>query len=256
MNATPPKDAPLALITGGCRRVGGVISGHLAKAGYRLALHGNSNAIPDAELQTKLDQTGVHWQGFTADLSQENAAHSLIEQISAHFGHAPSLLINNASMFEYDDVDSMSAMQLNKHMAVNFNAPVMLTKALIDRQDNGQSTIIQILDQRIRNPNSDQISYTLSKQALAQSIRTQAIAYGKRARINGIAPGFTLAPDNFSTEQIERIADTMPLGVNSTADEIAQSVIFLTEMKSITGQILYVDGGAHLKSYARDFEFM
>ncbi len=248
--------APLALVTGGCRRVGAVISQYLAKAGYSLALHGNSDAIPDINLQKTFDQTGVHWQGFTADLRQDKAAEILVKQVVEHFGHAPDIVINNASLFEYDDVDSMNSEMLNKHMAINFNAPVMLSKAVIEHQQDKQPCIIQILDQRISNPNPDQISYTLSKQALAQSIRTQAIAYGKRARINGIAPGFTLAPDDFSVEHEQRIADSMPLKRNSTADDIAQSILYLIQAQAVTGQIIYVDGGAHLKTYARDFEFM
>lgn len=256
MSIAPAPTAPLALITGGCRRVGAVIAAHLAKAGYALALHGHSDHIPDAELQKILDETGAHWQGFTTDLSRNTSAEILLNQVIEYFNRAPDVLINNASLFEYDDVDSMNSEMLNKHMAINFNAPVMLTKAVIDNQSGNPPSIIQILDQRIRNPNPDQISYTLSKQALAQSIRTQAIAYGKRARINGIAPGFTLAPDGFSVEHEQRIADSMLLKRNSNPDDIAQSILYLINAQAVTGQIIYVDGGAHLKSYARDFEFM
>lgn len=252
MNAQPP----LALITGGCRRVGAVIAAHLAKAGYTLALHGHSDNIPDADLQKTLAETSTLWQGFTADLSQDDAAEILLQQVIDHFGRAPDVLINNASLFTYDDADTINADRLDKHMAINFRNPIMLTKALIDNSANNQPAVIQILDQRIRNPNADQISYTLSKQALAQSIRTLAIAYGNRARINGIAPGFTLAPDDFDTDHIERIADSMPLKVNSAPDDIAQAALYLAHTQSVTGQILYVDGGAHLKSFERDFEFM
>lgn len=253
--------APLALVTGGCRRVGAVIAGHLARSGYALALHGHSDTIPDNRLLNILNETGCDWHGFLADLSDPDAPPSLVKAVGDHFGRSPNLLINNASLFAYDDANSMSAANIDMHLAINFRSPVMLTKALIDMSDaqhigQNQPAIIQILDQRIRNPTIDQISYTFSKQALAQSIRTQAIAYGKRARINGIAPGFTLAPDSFNTDHIGRIAASMPLGINSSADDIAQAVHYLANAQSVTGQILYVDGGAHLKSYARDFEFM
>lgn len=247
------KPPPLALITGGCKRVGAVISAHFAKAGYNLALHGHSDANPDKKLQTVLDETDVSWHGFMADLSQEPSA--LIDDVCHRFGRTPDVLINNASLFEYDDVDTQTSETLNQHMAVNFCSPLLLTKAVIDRHDN-QPSIIQIIDQRVRNPNVDQISYTLSKQALAESIRTQAIAYKKRARINGIAPGFSLAPNEFSETHIQRIADSMPLGANSDADDIAQAALYLTNAKSVTGQLLYVDGGAHLKSFDKDFQFM
>lgn len=247
---------PLALITGGCRRVGAVIAAHLAQAGYSLALHGHSDAKPDDNLRAILNETACEWHGFRADLSDAAAPDILIKQTIAHFGRAPDVLINNASRFEYDNVDMMDSDRLDKHMAINFRSPVLLTKALIDNSINQQPVIIQILDQRIRNPNADQISYTLSKQALAETVKTLAIAYANRARINAIAPGFTLAPDSFSDEHVDRIAATMPLGANNSPDDIAQAALYLIKAQSVTGQILYVDGGAHLKSYARDFEFM
>lgn len=247
---------PLALITGGCRRVGAIIAGHMARNGYALALHGHSDTNPDHALMKTLHETGCDWHGFMADLSDPAAPEMLIKAAHRHFGRAPNVLINNASLFAYDDASSMSASSIDLHMAINFRSPVMLTKALIDNAHDQQPAIIQILDQRIRNPNADQISYTFSKQALAGSILTQATAYGKRARINGIAPGFTLAPDSFDADHIGRIAASMPLGVNSSADDIAQAVLYLIGAQSVTGQILYVDGGAHLKTYERDFEFM
>ena len=247
-------DAPLAFITGGCRRVGAIIAAHFARAGYDLALHGNQDAQPDDGLMQVLNETGVRWRGFCADLKGVDA-HGLIAQITDHFSRAPNVLINNASLFEYDDVETQDSDSLDAHMKVNFHSPVLLTKALIDVQEN-QPSIIQIIDQRVRNPNGDQLSYTLSKQALAESIRTQAKAYGSRARINGIAPGYTLAPDGFDPSHSDRIAQTMPLGVNSNPEDIAQAALYLSSSKAVTGQLLFVDGGAHLESYAKDFEFM
>ncbi len=250
-NNTPP----LVLITGGFRRIGAIIASHFANNGYALALHGHSDTKAEAALRETLDQNNSDWHGFQADLSKSDTAPQLMEAVISYFGHTPNILINNASLFQYDDVDSMNAESFDMHMAVNFRSPLFLTKALIECSDR-QVSIIQIIDQRVRNPNIDQTSYTLSKQALAESIRTQARAYGKRARINGIAPGFTLAPDRFDDAHIARIADAMPLGMNSTAQDIAQAALYLAHAKAVTGQLLFVDGGAHMESYERDFEFM
>ncbi len=249
------KAAPLALITGGFRRVGAAIAAHFSDHGYSLALHGHSDIKPEEALQNTLTQNNTQWQGFGADLRQADAAAILMDAVINHFGRAPDVLINNASLFQNDTVDSQTQESFDAHMAVNFRSPLFLTKALIERSDR-QVSIIQIIDQRVRNPNKDQTSYTLSKQAFAESIRTQARSYGKQARINGIAPGFTLAPDGFDDTHIARIAGAMPLEINSKPQDIAQAAFYLVHAKAVTGQLLFVDGGAHMESYARDFEFM
>lgn len=247
----------LALVTGGCRRVGAAIAAELARAGWTLALHGHSDAVPDAELADTLAACDTQWHGFVADLALPDAPAALIARVVAHFGRAPDLLVNNASMFDYDDLASMTPQMLGDHFAVNTFAPVLLARDLVAAAGEGaQPAIVQIIDQRVRNPNGDQLSYTLSKQALAESIRTLARAFGARARVNGVAPGLTLATSDFDDAQMARLAARMPLGRLSDPQDIARAVRYLADAPATTGQLLFVDGGAHMLSLERDFVFL
>jgi pteridine reductase len=247
----------LALVTGGCRRVGAAIAAELARNGWTLALHGRSDAVPEPALADVLADNGTDWHGFTADLGEAEAPAALMAQVVAHFGGAPDLLVNNASLFEYDDIASMTPQMLSEHFAVNTFAPVLLARNLVAAaDDDAQPAIVQIVDQRVRNPNGDQLSYTLSKQALAESIRTLARAFGARARVNGVAPGLTLATSDYDDTQMARLAARMPLGRLSAPQDIARAVRYLADEPAITGQLLFVDGGAHMLSMDRDFVFL
>lgn len=254
MSAGP---APLALVTGGFRRVGAAIAMELARAGHALALHGRSDLAPEPELADTLEAEATEWHGFAVDLADPSASQSLVDRVVAHFGRAPDLLVNNASLFEYDDWQSLTPRMLEEHFAVNLFAPMLLTRAVVAGAGEGRvPAIVQIIDQRVRNPNGDQLSYTLSKQALAESIRTLARAFGAKARVNGVAPGLTLATSDYDEAQMQRLAARMPLNRLSAPGDIARAVRYLAQEPAITGQLLFVDGGAHMLSMERDFVFM
>ncbi len=250
--------APLALITGGMRRVGAAIAKRLAYAGYDLALSSHVNGAPEAELSATLNAQSTNWRGFVADLSDPSNAAALMADVTEHFGRAPDLLVNNAAIFGQDDWQGMDASTLNAHFALNFFTPILLSQALVARTiatapANTQPSIVHIVDQRIDNPHVDQMSYTLSKQALAASVRTMAIAFGDKARVNAVAPGLVIVTEDYRPEQADRLAGMMPLGALPNVGAVADAVLYLAQAKDVTGQTLYVDGGAHLKSFARDF---
>ena len=244
---------PLALITGGVRRVGVVIAAHFAAAGYDLALTSHAETQPDPAMAAAISQSGSRWHVFTADLSDASTIAPLLADVVAHFGRFPDVLVNNAAMFGQDDWTQMNAGTLDAHFRLNTFAPILLTQALVAVNADAQPCIINILDQRIQNPNSDQISYTLSKQALAASVRSMAAAYGPRARVNGVAPGLVIATDDYNDAQVERLGKMMPLGALPDADGVALAALYLASARHVTGQIIFADGGAHLKSFDRDF---
>ena len=239
----------LALVTGGHRRLGAAISARLARDGWTLALHGAHDATPDADLAAVLGD----WHGFVADLSNAEAVDRLIPQVVDHFGAPPMLLVNNASMFEADSAPASPA-SIATHHAVNVAAPVALALAMATAGAKG--SIVNILDQRIRNPNRDQLSYTLSKTALAGQTTTLAISLAPKLRVNAVAPGLTMPTPDYSTTQVERCAAAMPLGLLPRPEDIADAVLFLANASAITGQTLFVDGGASLKSFDRDFLYI
>ncbi|MGB5485112.1 SDR family NAD(P)-dependent oxidoreductase, partial [Parasphingorhabdus sp.] len=146
---------PLALVTGGVKRVGAVIAARLAESGYDLALHGNSDAIPENWLAEKLNESGCEWFGFQQDFLVEGAAEMLMDQVVGHFGRTPDLVVNSASIFGQDHVGAIAEKDLQDHFRVNSLVPVLLTTALHDRRADGRdrACIIHILDQRVRNPN-------------------------------------------------------------------------------------------------------
>jgi pteridine reductase len=236
----------LALITGGKRRVGAAIAKRLAADGWTLALHSHhpiadETAYPDAH-------------SFVADLAEPSAGDRLIDAVTSHFGTPPTLLVNNASRFEWDDAASITPQSLAEHHSVNAATPILLTIAL--SRTNATGSVVNILDQRIQNPNGDQLAYTLSKTALAGSIRTLAASLAPRWRINAVAPGLTLPTDDFDDAQMERLKGLMPLAVLSQPEDIAEAVAYLAAARAVTGQTIFVDGGANLKSFDRDFVFL
>lgn len=242
----------LALVTGGMRRLGAVIAARLAKEGYTLALASHADAKPDALLQSALEANAVQWQPFICDLGDMAAPAKLIDDVTAHFGQVPELLVNNAAMFGQDDWTQMDAASLDAHFKLNLFAPLLLSQALVVRAQQ-QVAIIHIADQRIVNPHRDQISYTLSKQALAASVRTMATAFGKAARVNAVAPGLVIETDDYTSDQTARLAEMMPLGTLPSPSGVADAVAYLAGASHVSGQILFVDGGANLKSFDRDF---
>ncbi|MEH6702035.1 SDR family oxidoreductase, partial [Parasphingorhabdus sp.] len=116
-----------------------------------------------------------------------------------------------------------------------------------------RACVIHILDQRIRNPNRDQLSYTLSKQALAGSVRSLAVACADKLRVNGVAPGLTLTAGEYGDDQLANITAMMPLDRLPNTQDIADAVLYLAKAEAVTGQTIFVDGGANLKSFDRDF---
>lgn len=248
----------LALVTGGHRRLGARIAGALARAGYRLALHGSHDAAPDAELARTLAETGVEWRGFVADFEQAEAATALMDAVAAHFGQGPDLLVNSAAAFGQDRLESVTGADLMRHHAINCAAPVLLTRAMAAQAGGrGDRAIVNMLDQRLANPHGDQLAYTLSKQALAgfTHIAARELA-GKGIRVNAVAPGLTIATEHYDDAQMERLSGMMPLRRLPDPSQIAEAVLYLARARAVTGQVIAVDGGAHMESYARDFMFL
>lgn len=245
---------PLAIVTGGKRRLGAEIASRLAKAEYALALVSHVDKDPDDALLAVLAENESDWQSFVCDLNDPENAAPLVETIAAHFGRAPDLLVNNAAMFGQDDWETMSVATLRSHFELNLFTPILLTQAVVNSAGRQkQPAIINIVDQRVVNPHRDQMSYTISKQALAASVRSMAASFGARARVNGVAPGLVISTDDYSTDQEQSLAGMMPLGALPSPAGVADAVLYLAQAKDVTGQIIFVDGGAHLKSFERDF---
>jgi len=248
---------PLALVTGGCRRLGAAICVALAAAGYDLAIHSSPSSTPEEGLRERLTAAGAAWHHLTADLSYEAAVEGLLPAVEAAAGRMPALLVNNAARFDYDSPETVRHGGLIDHYAVNCAAPVLLARALVATASAERpAAIVNILDQRIAAPNADQFSYTLSKLALAEATTILARQFAPHVRVSAVAPGLTLPTPDYDDARMREAAAQMPLQLLADPAEIAEAVVFLAHARAVTGQTLFVDGGAHLRHYPRDFLFL
>ncbi len=242
---------PLALVTGSCRRLGAHIAAALGEVGYDLALHASAVAEPERWLVERLDAAGAAYRAFPCDLGDFAAVEGLVPQVVASFGRAPVLLVNNASRFAADEQGLPGGDALVDHFRVNAAAPVLLARAFA--QALGEGAVVNILDQRIAHPPADQLAYTLSKQALAEATRTLARVLAPRVRVNAVAPGLTIPTQDYGAAQLARLTAAMPLERLSQPEDVAAAVVYLAGARASTGQTLFVDGGAGLHDFARDF---
>lgn len=247
----------LALVTGGLHRVGAAIAAQLAAGGYDLALHAHRIGDPDPALAEAIRANNVESAVFAADLAVAGEVESLIEKVTAHFGRAPDALVNSASIISEGKWADLGRDELARHLDVNFVAPMLLIQGFARALGGGRpGAVVNIIDQRVANPPVDQAAYTASKLALNAVTRVMARAFAPSIRINAVAPGNTLPADGYQEAQWQRLADAMPLERNSAPEDIAEAVAYLLAAPSITGQTLFVDGGANLESYERDFLHM
>lgn len=243
---------PLAIVTGGHRRLGAAIARALAEAGYDLAIHGSQDAEPEAGLAEAFDAAGATWAGFAADFLDAAAPGHLMANVVARFGRAPDLLVNSASLFGEDRIETVERTSLLDHFAINCAAPAELIRHFAAQEGSGRS-VVNILDQRIAQPHGDQLSYSLSKHALDGLTRIAARDLAPAIRVNAVAPGLTIITDDYAEGQAERIAARMPLARTSRPEDIAAAVLYLARADAVTGQTIFVDGGAHMRSFDRDF---
>ena len=170
---------------------------------------------------------------------------ALLARARAAIGPPDSLLVNNASLFEDDRIETLSPASWDAHMAANLRAPVLLAQAFAAEAPDG-SLIVNILDQRVWRPTPQYFSYAISKAALWRATPMLAQALAPRIRVNGIGPGPTLPSAHQTTEDFAAEAEGVPLQRRATPEEIAQALVYLIDAPSVTGQMIAVDGGQHL----------
>ncbi|RED16144.1 SDR family oxidoreductase [Parasphingopyxis lamellibrachiae] len=243
----------VAIVTGGCRRLGAAIAGRLANEGYALALHASEDIDPEPALLAAIEQAGVQWQGIVADLSDPVQVEHLVPAIADRFGSAPDLLVNSAARFGDDRPETADMDGLLSHYAVNCAAPAILAKSFAALKRKGNAGIVNILDQRIANPHGDQFSYTLSKLGLAGLTRILAGELAPAIRVNAVAPGLTIPTDSYDDAMMEYAEALMPLKTLPAPAQVADAVAWLAQADAVTGQTIFVDGGAHMEAFERDF---
>lgn len=234
------------LVTGAGRRIGKAIALDLAAHGYDVAIHANrSGAKAEAVAGTIRDAGGVA-EVFLADLSVSDAVRKLHAEVSAGLG-APDIIVNNASAFENDDVRDFDEALFDRHFALHLKAPVILAEAMAASLADGRDgLIVNIIDQRVWRLTPAFFSYTLSKSALWTATQTMAQALAPRIRVNAIGPGPTLANERQSASDFAGQAASVPLGHGPELAEFGATIRYLHAARSVTGQMIALDGGQHL----------
>ncbi len=239
-----PVRSGAALVTGGGKRIGRAICLELASAGFDVAIHHRHSDDEAAEVARAVEALGRRAVTLSADLADAVATHDLVGRAAEALGPL-SVLVNNASVFADDRLDTITGETWSAHLDVNLRAPVLLAQVFARQAPDG-SAIVNILDQRVLKPDPRFFSYGLSKSALWFATRTMAQALAPRIRVNGVGPGPTLpsvhqTPDDFAAE-----AGATLLERPGSPEAVARTVRWLVDAELVTGQMIAVDGGQHL----------
>lgn len=244
--AIPETIPRAALVTGAGQRIGRAIAIDLADCGFAVAVHYNSSRDAAEALAAEIRAKGGKAEALGADLAREDETTTLIDRASRALGPI-GCLVNNAAKFEMDVPDSVTRESWDMHMETNLRAPFVLSQAMAAALPaDAEGVIVNLLDQRVWKLTPYFISYTLSKTGLWTLTRTLAMAMAPRIRVNGIGPGPTLKSPRQTGAQFDKQQNAVPLGRGATPAEIAAAVRFILTARSMTGQMIALDGGEHL----------
>ncbi len=235
-----------ALVTGAARRIGRAIALDLERDGWAVAVHYNDSAEAAQAVVAEIEAGGGRAITLRADLAREAQTAALIPAAREALGPL-GCLINNASVFEPDSLDTAGRASWDRHIEPNLRAPLVLTQAFARAlPEAAGGAVINLLDERVWNLTPHFLSYTLSKSGLWTLTRTLALALAPRIRVNAVGPGPALPSARQSAEEFARQCAAMPLGRGTTPEEIAAAVRFILAAKAMTGQMIALDGGQHL----------
>ncbi|MER8391298.1 SDR family oxidoreductase [Mesorhizobium sp. M1340] len=244
------KVAATALVTGGAKRIGRAIVEDLAAHGFAVAIHCNRSLAEAEALAAEINSGhfGRHGRAavVAADLTDMSAVGDLVGRAAAALGPV-SLLVNNASLFEHDSVEDFDWPAWDRHFAVHVKAPALLAQTFARAlPQNGEGLIVNMIDQRVWRPTPRYFSYALSKSTLWAATEMMAQALGPRIRVNAIGPGPTLK----NTRQHDSDFDAQIAGLilkrGPELPEFGATIRYLWAARSVTGQMIALDGGQHL----------
>jgi NAD(P)-dependent dehydrogenase (short-subunit alcohol dehydrogenase family) len=226
------------LVTGGAKRLGAAIARSCAAAGWHVVIHYGSSEAEAASLAAEIRGACVR-----GDLADTAAIAALFERAVDAAGGPIHALVNSASRFEEDRPEAIDAQLAAMLYAINCTAPALLTAALAAQPALKAGAVVNLLDQKLANPNPDFFSYSLSKYALAGATDMMAMAFAPRVRVNAVAPGLTLPSGDQSGAEFADVARENLLQRPVGAEQVAAAVVYLLDAASVTGQTLYVDSG-------------
>lgn len=244
-----------ALVTGAAHRLGRAMALHLAGRGYDVAIHYVTSADAAETVAEAARALGAKAATLRADLLVEAETRALIGRAADALGGPLTVLVNNASIFEYDNIRTATRESWDRHIESNLRAPVALTqdfaaqapKAVrVDGEMQAPALVVNMLDQRVRKLTPEFMSYTVAKMGLWAFTQTAARALGPDIRVNAIGPGSTLQGARQTDTQFRAQRAGSVLGRGANPDDVCAALGYFLDAPAVTGQLLCVDGGQHL----------
>ena len=232
------------LVTGGAKRLGAALALALAEQGACVVVHYNRGGEAAKELARQITQAGGRAFALQADLLQVDAVAALVPGAIEQAGPL-DILINNASIFNDITFAETTPDAIEKNMAVNAVAPMVLSRAFAAQRRPG--AIINMVDTMVMDYDNKHVPYHLSKRALHALTHIMALEFAPDIRVNAVAPGLILPPEGKDESYLAGLAHSNPLNRYGSADDIVDAALYLLGAEFVTGQTLYVDGGRHLR---------
>ncbi len=245
-----------ALVTGGGKRLGRAMALYLGGRGFDVAVHFNGSRTEADEVAAAIREMGQNAVALGADLLNEDQTAALGPAAAGALGGPISLLVNNASIFEPDEIETATRESWDRAIGSNLRAPFVLAQFLAGQapepstDSNGEplaeALIVNMIDQRVRKLTPDFVSYTIAKMGLWAFTKTSAQALAGRVRVNGIGPGPTMQGIRQSDEHFKNQRAASVTGRGANPEDITHALGFLIDAHAVTGQLICVDGGQHL----------
>lgn len=232
----------VALVTGGAVRVGRAISIGLAEAGYDVVVHYHASRGPAEEVAAHIEELGRRCLLVPADLAGPAAADEVVQTAREAFGRL-DLLVNNAASFDARPLSATDSDVWDEVMDLNVRAPHLLVRAAADLLREARGSVVNVVDLSAFQPWTEFPVHAVSKAALAHLTRVQARTLAPKIRVNAVAPGAVLPPEDYDADRLEMLRRRTPLQALGTPEDVVSAVLFLARARYVTGEILAVDGG-------------
>ncbi|MEG1980182.1 MAG: SDR family oxidoreductase [Victivallaceae bacterium] len=228
------------LVTGGGRRVGAAVVRAFANAGAEVIIHCNM-AIDESELLRRTLPNAEKHQVRHCDFTDMISVERFLSQLGR-----VDILINCAALYTRKNLSSGTMAEFCCEFAVNVVTPISFMKQFVMQLEGGEGVIVNILDQEVFKAAGKFGAYSLSKRVLKDATYAAALEFAPAVRVNAVAPGPVLAPEGLEHLKMAKTLQSVPLGRPVDLDDLVAGVLFLAGNRSITGEVLYVDGGQHL----------
>ena len=240
-----PLEGKTALVTGGARRIGRATAEALATEGANVAIHYGRSRDEAEEAAAAIRKAGPQAWTIQADMADPSAAEALLPREVETAGPI-HFLVNNASIFEPSLVTDFSTDDLARNVQINAMSPLLLSRAFAEQGVEG--AIVNLLDSRIVEYDKKNVAYHLSKRMLFSLTRMTAMEFAPAIRVNGVGPGLILPPEGEDDSYVQRLAHLAPLGRVISVEAVVEAVMYLLKAEHVTGQVLFVDGGRHMRA--------